>query len=361
MPTRYSLYLGGESGVGYHLDTDIAASYASGDVTANGGADVKIGGLVGLNLWRGDITASYATGDVTATGVDELYIGGLVGSNEVRSSFIVPGVITASYSTGSLSGTGATATNKGGLVGANVDDNAIVASYWDTDASGTPDDADGVAPEGKTALEIVTPTSYSGIYAAWNVDVDNADGDDDLTTGVDAPWDFGTSYQYPVLKYGGLDVAEQRRSVTPPSLTPPPPVVVENVKVTTKETLAVVTWDALDGATGYTVEWTSNVARGRASWARFSSQDAARTSATIRRLVPGYDYAFRVRATNLDDSTSARGHGVDSGRRGRRRVAVPDLHADADADAGGHPDPADDPGRDLDHRDADLFGRHGDD
>ena len=297
--------VGGLVGDGFY--GDVAASYASGDVTATGGAYVATGGLVGRNRGGahsdgrccGAVTASYASGDVTATSGGELQIGGLVGRNYPS------GVITASYSTGSLSGTGATITEKGGLVGANVDDNAIVASYWDTDASGTPDDADGVAPEGKTALEIVTPTSYGGIYAAWNVDVDNADGDDDLTTGGDAPWDFGTSYQYPVLKYGGLDVAEQRRSVTPPSLTPPEPVVVENVKVKTKETLAVVTWDALEGATGYTVEWTSNVARGRASWARFSSQDAARTSATIRRLAPGYDYAFRVRATNLDDSTSA--------------------------------------------------------
>ena len=83
------------------------------------------------------------------------------------------------------------------------------------------------------------------------------------------------------------------------------PIVVENVKVTTKETLAVVTWDALTGATGYTVEWTGNVTRGAANWARFGSMTTDRTSATIRRLVPGSDYAFRVRATNLDDSASA--------------------------------------------------------
>ena len=107
------------------------------------------------------------------------------------------------------------------------------------------------------------------------------------------------------------------------------PIVVENVKVTTKETLAVVTWDALTGATGYTVEWTGNVTRGAANWARFGSMTTDRTSATIRRLVPGSDYAFRVRATNLDNSTSAQVM-ADHAGRGRRRVAVPDLHADAD-------------------------------
>ena len=46
------------------------------------------------------------------------------------------------------------------------------------------------------------------------MDVDNADGDDDLTTGVDDPWDFGESWQYPVLKYGMLDPAKQRPQVT---------------------------------------------------------------------------------------------------------------------------------------------------
>ena len=82
------------------------------------------------------------------------------------------------------------------------------------------------------------------------------------------------------------------------------PDLVENVRVRTKETLAVVTWDALDGADGYTVEWTSNVSRGAANWNRSSSQDVSGTSTTVRRLVPGSDYAFRVSATNMENSTS---------------------------------------------------------
>ena len=41
-----------------------------------------------------------------------------------------------------------------------------------------------------------------------------ADGDFDATTGVDNPWDFGESWQYPVLKYGMLDPAKQRPQVT---------------------------------------------------------------------------------------------------------------------------------------------------
>jgi len=43
-------------------------------------------------------------------------------------------------------------------------------------------------------------TGSTGIYAGWNLDVDNADNDNDLTTNGDDPWDFGTTSQYPVLK-----------------------------------------------------------------------------------------------------------------------------------------------------------------
>ncbi len=82
------------------------------------------------------------------------------------------------------------------------------------------------------------------------------------------------------------------------------PVLVKNVRVRTKETLAVVTWDALDGADGYTVEWTSRVSRGEANWSRSSSQEVSGTSTTVRRLVPGADYGFRVSATNMENSTS---------------------------------------------------------
>ena len=240
-----------------------------------------------------------------------------------------------------------------------------------------------------------TSTPADNIYATWDVDIDGTAGDDD-------PWDFGTSYQYPVLKYGDLDVEMQRPTVTlsldPSSISETDgettltatqdrtanlattltisaspdtavnlsstsltidagsmtgsitikavdnsatadaamvtvsasvspggsganpvdddvtltitddeslePDLVENVRVRTKETLAVVTWDALDGADGYTVEWTSNVSRGAANWNRSSSQEVSGTSTTVRRLVPGSDYAFRVSATNMENSTS---------------------------------------------------------
>ncbi|WP_419913051.1 hypothetical protein [Candidatus Poriferisodalis sp.] len=69
---------------------------------------------------------------------------------------------------------------------------SITASYWDSDES----QATGPGGEGKTTAELQTPTDYTGIYANWNVDLDGDGSADD-------PWDFGTSCQYPVLKYGG--------------------------------------------------------------------------------------------------------------------------------------------------------------
>ena len=61
----------------------------------------------------------------------------------------------------------------------------------------------------RTTSELQMPTAYdenvdaadgSSLYERWNVDLDNADGDNDLSTGGDDPWDFGASNRYPKLK-----------------------------------------------------------------------------------------------------------------------------------------------------------------
>ena len=51
------------------------------------------------------------------------------------------------------------------------------------------------------------PTGYTGIYSAWNINLDDQAGGDD-------PWNFGTSSQYPVLKYGGHNLIAQGRDLT---------------------------------------------------------------------------------------------------------------------------------------------------
>ena len=113
-----------------------------------------------------------------------------------------------------------------------VEPGSITASYWDTETSemvvgaGTDDEnntrvlegpdrtadppryfgeteQDGVS--GKTTSELQTPTDYTGIYDTWDddpdLDLDNADGDNDHATGTkEAPWYFGENDEYPVLK-----------------------------------------------------------------------------------------------------------------------------------------------------------------
>ena len=148
----------------------VVASYAAVEVT--GGDDV--GGLVGAN--HAAVTAGYATGRVA--GGD--HVGGLVGSNG--------GTIAASYATGPVAGEA----DAGGLVGSNQSTGATgtaTASYWDTTTSRRTTGAGG---RGRNTAALQAPTGYSGIYSAWNVDLDG-DG------AGDSPWHFGTNAQYPAL------------------------------------------------------------------------------------------------------------------------------------------------------------------
>ena len=116
---------------------------------------------------------------------------GLNGSN---------GDILASYATGAVSG----GPLVGGLVGRNY--GGIQAGYWDVETSGTLAAAGYVGDhtgfsEGYTTEELQRPTGLIDIYGdAWDVDADNADGDDNISTGRDDFWDFGNPSQCPLLK-----------------------------------------------------------------------------------------------------------------------------------------------------------------
>ncbi len=146
----------------------VVASYAAVEVTGGN----NVGGLIGEN--DAAVTASYATGWVA--GDDN--VGGLVGSNGIT--------ITASYATGPVTGQ----SNVGGLVGRNTrsfsSTGTVTASYWDTSTSGQ------TTGSGRTTAQLQAPTSYSGIYQTWNVDLDS----DSVS---DNPWDFGTAAHYPAL------------------------------------------------------------------------------------------------------------------------------------------------------------------
>ena len=156
------------------LEGFVTASWSAADVTA----EQWVGGLVGYS--NGTVAASYATGDVTAT-TDGSGAGGLVG----RMGF-GDNRIAASYATGAVSGPGGSV---GGLVGHAMPHDRVTASYWDTETSGLTESGGGAA---QTTTALQEPTEYSGLYAAWDVDVDG-DGS------PDAPWDFGTTSAYPAL------------------------------------------------------------------------------------------------------------------------------------------------------------------
>ena len=198
----------------------ITASYATGNVWNDGGSNV--GGLVGFNVVsdgknsRNIIAASYATGNVENEG--DSNVGGLVGQNLIRGS-TNSSIITASYATGNVWNDGDS--NVGGLVGRDSTslnaNSSIDNSYWNTETSGQ-STSDGGG--GKTTRELVTPTGYAGIYANWNLDLNDDYNNDD-------PWDFGAASEYPMLRadfnddgvIDAVDLDPQRRAVSPPAAT----------------------------------------------------------------------------------------------------------------------------------------------
>ena len=185
----------------------ITGNYASGTVSG-AGAGAASGGLVGLNA-GGIVAGSYAASSVLGSADAK---GGLVGKND-------GGTIIAAYATGSVNGGGglvgenlggtiiatySTGVANGGLVATNsVSVTNGISSYWDTWTSGALSSAGGRV---KTTAELQAPTGYTGIYASWNVDIDDADGDGDPFTGGDNPWIFGGSGDYPTLNLAALRV-----------------------------------------------------------------------------------------------------------------------------------------------------------
>ena len=175
-------------------DSAIENSYATGNVTAGR----IVGGLVGQNAVR--VIASYASGNVTGTrasGAGQLgEVGGLIGQNAAK--------VIASYSIGRVSAPATVTYDSqnvrvvGGLIGRNT--GTVTHSHYNIGAAGQDDSGKG---DHKTTVELVTPNRYSGIYTNWNVDLDNADGDDNISTGGDNPWHFGNSRQYPGLRLKG--------------------------------------------------------------------------------------------------------------------------------------------------------------
>ncbi len=180
----------------------VAASWSTGSVSGTAHA----GGLVGETQATAEILASYSTAAVECTGTGNNATAGGLAGGQLNN---VVGIVEASWSAGTVTGA---CPYKDGLVGGGT---TATASYWDATASRIPDDADLDPPEGLSTAALQAPTRYTGIYASWNLDLD---GDYE----ADDPWHFGSSSQYPSLKWRAFDPVRQFAipQPAPPTTTP---------------------------------------------------------------------------------------------------------------------------------------------
>ena len=183
--------------VGYNARGTIIASYARGGSVTATMQNSSIGGLTGRN--SGSIIASYSTVTVIGGNHTRVNAGGLTGTLETFLSNI--GRITASYATGAVSATGNNAT-RGGLVGNSPSSASVIASSYCTSGSCIGSNVGGsLDATTQTATALQTPTGYTGIYANWNIDLN-----DDRVP--DNPWNFGTASQHPTLNTPSQRVAD---------------------------------------------------------------------------------------------------------------------------------------------------------
>ena len=254
--------------VGHQTLNDTVASYATGNVEGM----EAVGGLVGAvsDVFQ-VIEASYATGNVSGRGARLTdsdsgfiicdFVGGFTTSGPAETTTSTGGGvgglvgsscgwIEVSYATGAVSGT----TAVGGLVGSGRFARAQSA-YWNLETSGVrvgvgEDDAndDGVIDGterlrlgvgGKTTAELQTPTDYTGIYEAWNVELGDPIFDDGEP---DHPWDFGTTAQYPALS---LDLDDDNRATWQEFGYQVRSSLTLRAATTASQAQVVLSWDAL--------------------------------------------------------------------------------------------------------------------
>ena len=286
--------------VGQSTGATIAASWSSVDVTVDSPTSNHfVGGLTGIfqgsshNL-NGGIFASYATGSVTVKGTrgpanTPDTVGGLIG-DLTGFAGLAPATVTASYATGPVSAPASAFI--GGLVGANSGA-TITNSYWDTGTTNIADDSDTTAPEGKTTSDLQSVTSYTGIYANWNVNVDG-------TTGNDDPWEFGTGMQYPRLKFDGMSqVAQGSLAMGTPGTNGDNPVVGQLAQVCL--VAGPTQRKQGSGGAGTYERWIWSKSTDGISWTNISSTDVG--SVTYEYTPVAADVGSYLRACVALDST----------------------------------------------------------
>ena len=271
---------------------DVVGCYSTGTVSVGSSFFQYIrgsGGLLGAigNVGAfgvGSVAASYSIAQAaTDPCVDRQcarIAGGLLASTLASSG---PVTIDNSWAAGPVN---RPSVNTGGLLGQIIGGNTLTAnsSYYDTQATGWTTSAGGV---GLDTADLQRPTGYTGVYVYWD-DVD-LDGDGRVDADDEDAWDFGTSSQYPSLKWGGHDPMRQF-ALPPPEPQELPRIPTEVQAETTSQGL-LVTWRAAIGATAYLVQW-------RQSGEAWSSQRQAETTETRYEIggLPAGAYEVRVLA-----------------------------------------------------------------
>ena len=271
---------------------DVVGCYSTG--TASVGAShhqhsQTSGGLLGAIgnssvFGAGSLAASYSIARVSTDVCGDRQCARIAGGL-VAQAFTSGGTVTIdnSWAAGPVNHP---SVNTGGLLGQIIGGNTFTAnsSYYDTQTTGWTTSPGGV---GLDTADLQQPTGYTGIYINWD-DVD-LDGDGRVDADDEDAWDFGTSSQYPSLKWGGHDPTRQF------ALPPPEPQELSRIPTevqaqTTSQGL-LVTWRAAIGATAYLVQW-------RQSGEAWSSQRQAETTETRYEIggLPAGAYEVRVLA-----------------------------------------------------------------
>ena len=134
-----------------------------------------------------------------------------------------------------------------------------------------------------TATTTTGSHTFSGTLSDTDRVTHAVGGDDSITVAAAAPT--------PTPK------ATAEPTVAPEEPTPTTDaVMVTNVRIgRVRETLITLSWDALEGAAGYKVQWKS----GRLDWSEGRQLETSSTAITLRRLKPSTDYSVRVSATDV--------------------------------------------------------------
>ena len=208
----------------------------------------------------------------------------------------------------------------------------------------------GVAP-GNAQLVVTwtavdTATGYTVQWMSGSQGYNAGDRQATVTSGSTTRYTIpslinGTAYTVRVsaTRTGATDGPPSAEMTGTPRVPPPPPPPVTDlaqvlgVGVAPGNAQLVVTWTAVDTATGYTVQWTSGGQGYNTGDRQATVTPGSTTSHTIEGLANGTEYTVRVIATRT-------GAGDATGRQ--RRPAVGGGDGDDGNDTGADPDPSGD-------------------